>query len=218
MKLTKELFHDVVAFVFSEPGAMGCAGTIRFLRANGQSFFIDYLEGNTWSLLKETFSGVKEAVFNGPNPLTPYVANVFALGGSPDDPKPKNAEGWHEIAFDCGNHMSVRREYARGFINLFAGKEPTEIILDGFDIIRKEKALGRLEEFADAYHKQELWDQEFTKRLAKWHASADYQEKVAKANGEGGMERVLQMLKEEYGFEVTAFEIKQYAFRKMGYL
>ena len=32
------------------------------------------------------------------------------------------------------------------------------------------------------------------------------------------MERVLQMLKEEYGFEVTAFEIKQYAFRKMGYL
>lgn len=101
MKLTKELFHDVVAFVFSEPGAMGCAGTIRFLRANGQSFFIDYLEGNTWSLLKETFSGVKEAVFNGPNPLTPYVANVFALGGSPDDPKPKNAEGWHEIAFDC---------------------------------------------------------------------------------------------------------------------
>ena len=112
MKLTKELFHDVVAFVFSEPGAMGCAGTIRFLRANGQSFFIDYLEGNTWSLLKETFSGVKEAVFNGPNPLTPYVANVFVLGGSPDDPKPKNAEGWHEIAFDCGNHMSVRREYA----------------------------------------------------------------------------------------------------------
>ena len=114
--------------------------------------------------------------------------------------------------------MSVRREYARGFINLFEGKEPTEIILDGFDIIRKEKALGRLEEFADAYHKQELWDQEFTKRLAKWHASADYQEKVDKANGEGGMERVLQMLKEEYGFEVTAFEIKQYAFRKMGYL
>ena len=48
--------------------------------------------------------------------------------------------------------------------------------------------------------------------------SADYQEKVDKANGEGGMERVLQMLKEEYGFEVTAFEIKQYAFRKMGYL
>lgn len=142
MKLTKELFHDVVAFVFSEPGAMGCAGTIRFLRANGQSFFIDYLEGNTWSLLKETFSGVKEAVFNGPNPLTPYVANVFALGGSPDDPKPKNAEGWHEIAFDCGNHMSVRREYARGFINLFAGKEPTEIILDGFDIIRKEGRWG----------------------------------------------------------------------------
>lgn len=54
--------------------------------------------------------------------------------------------------------------------------------------------------------------------FAKWHASADYQEKVDKANGEGGMERVLQMLKEEYGFEVTAFEIKQYAFRKMGYL
>lgn len=32
MKLTKNLFEDVVAYIFAEPGAMGAAGSIECLK------------------------------------------------------------------------------------------------------------------------------------------------------------------------------------------
>lgn len=38
MKLTKELFKDVIAYIFAEPGAMGAGGCIECLRLSGELF------------------------------------------------------------------------------------------------------------------------------------------------------------------------------------
>ena len=43
MKLTKNLFEDVVAYIFAEPGAMGAAGSIECLKSNGESFIFFYI-------------------------------------------------------------------------------------------------------------------------------------------------------------------------------
>ena len=47
MKLTKELFEDVVAYIFAEPGAMGASGVIECLKATGEIFNICYLDEET---------------------------------------------------------------------------------------------------------------------------------------------------------------------------
>lgn len=47
MKLTKNLFEDVVAYIFAEPGAMGAAGSIECLKSNGESFIFFYIDEET---------------------------------------------------------------------------------------------------------------------------------------------------------------------------
>ena len=46
MKLTKNLFEDVVAYIFAEPGAMGAAGSIECLKSNGESFRLNRYIGD----------------------------------------------------------------------------------------------------------------------------------------------------------------------------
>lgn len=54
--LTKEMFESIVAFSFSEPGAMGANGTMMFYRETSQSFTINYLsEEISYSKLKICF-------------------------------------------------------------------------------------------------------------------------------------------------------------------
>lgn len=137
MELNKQMFESVVAYVFAEPGAMGLHGTIECLNERGESFLINYLEEeDTWERLKECFEGVRGAKFNGPHKKAIFAPRVLVLGGSEDDPVTTAPDGWRFIAFDCGNHFVCREEYARGFIDLFMGMEPTDIILHGFEKVR----------------------------------------------------------------------------------
>ena len=85
MKLSKELFKDVVAYIIGEPGAMGVGGEIKCLKASGESFMFSYLGKETnWESVKENFEGINGCKFNGPHRNSYYSANVVALGGDND--------------------------------------------------------------------------------------------------------------------------------------
>ena len=137
MKLTKELFENVIAYIFSEPGAMGAGGYIKCLNSNGDTFSVCYLDETTgWEKIKENFEGINGCKFNGPHRNAFYSANVLAIGRN-DDIVTTIKEGWREICFDCGHHFVCKEEYASGFIDFFEGMESYEIILYGMDKITK---------------------------------------------------------------------------------
>ena len=70
MKLTKQLFEDVIAYIFAEPGAMGASGVIECLKVTGETFKVCYLDEKTnWKLVKENFDAINGCKFNGPHPI-----------------------------------------------------------------------------------------------------------------------------------------------------
>ena len=149
MKLSKKMFKDVVAYIFSEPGAMGLNGTIECLKASGEIFRISYLDEETnWNVVKENFEGMNECIFNGPHPNVVYSGNVMAIGRNNNIVTTIN-EGWREICFDAGNHFVCKEEYARGFIDFFKGMESYEIVCDGMRKIKEANFMDSLDSIAD---------------------------------------------------------------------
>lgn len=145
MKLTRELFEDVIAYIFAEPGAMGAGGCIECLRLSGELFFFSYLdEESNWELVKENFEGINGCKFNGPHRNVAYSANLLCIGGSDDEIVTTIKEGWREVCFDVGNHFVCKAEYADAFVKSFDGMEGYEIICDGFRKIHNEKLIETL--------------------------------------------------------------------------
>ena len=59
MKLTDELFNDVIVYRISELGAMGPNGSLTILKKNGETFEFDYLSDKTpWEEIKRCFPGI----------------------------------------------------------------------------------------------------------------------------------------------------------------
>ena len=145
MKLSKELFEDVIAYIFAEPGAMGAGGCIECLTSNGDTFFFSYLDEETnWELVKENFEGINGCKFNGPYRNAHFSANLICIGGSDDEIITTIKEGWREGCFDVGNHFVCKEEYANAFIEFFEGMKGYEIICDGIRKIQKEKFVEKL--------------------------------------------------------------------------
>ena len=195
MKLTKNLFEDVVAYIFAEPGAMGAAGSIECLKSNGESFIFFYIDEETnWQKTKECFDGI-----NGGN----------------DDIVTKIKPGWKEIAFDAGNHFVCKKEYSRGFIEFFSGMKPYEIIVDGMNKIKKEHFYEKLDDIANAFYRQEEADQELTLKLEELNKNPEYVKRIKECTREQGVDAMLLVLK-AFGVEITFMELKQYGFSKAG--
>ena len=145
MKLTKELFEDVIAYIFAEPGAMGAGGDIECLKLSGEPFFFSYLdEESNWKLVKENFEGINGCKFNGPHRDVVNSANILCLGSFDDEIVTTIKEGWREVCFDAGNHFVCKAEYADAFAKFFDGMEGYEIICDGFRKIQNEKFIETL--------------------------------------------------------------------------
>ena len=97
MKLTKELFENVIAYIISEPGAMGAGGYIECLNSNGDTFSVCSLDEATgWEKIKENFEGINGCKFNGPHRNAFYSANVLAIGRN-DDIVTTIKEGWRDM-------------------------------------------------------------------------------------------------------------------------
>lgn len=141
--LTPETFENVVAYILSEPGAMGCSGTVHCLNNDGSVFAVDYREEQTsWERLKEYFAAINGCRFFGPAKDVDICNSVLFIGFSKGTTYIN--EGWKEICFDCGNHFIVREKDAKAFLDLFNGLTPCEVICDGFDIVRKEELYKQL--------------------------------------------------------------------------
>lgn len=154
MKLEKDLFNNVIAYIFGEPGAMGANGMIECLNNTGEVFRICYFDKETsWEKVKECFDGINGCKFNGPDRKAFFSANFLVIGGSKDIVTTIK-EGWREICFDCGNHFVCKEEYAHGFIEFFMGMEGYQIICDGMEKIKKEKFYEKLNDIAEEYYKQ----------------------------------------------------------------
>ena len=79
MKLEKDLFDDVIAYIIGEPGAMGANGIIECLNSTGEVFHICYLDEETsWEKIKECFDGING--FNGPDRKSFFSTNILVLG------------------------------------------------------------------------------------------------------------------------------------------
>ena len=154
MKLEKDLFDDVIAYIIGEPGAMGANGIIECLNSTGEVFHICYLDEETsWEKIKKCFDGINGCKFNGPDRKSFFSTNILVLGGDYDIVTTIK-EGWREICFDCGNHFVCKEEYAHGFIEFFMGLEGYQIICDGMEKIKKEKFCEKLNDIAEEYYKQ----------------------------------------------------------------
>lgn len=58
MKLEKDLFDDVIAYIIGEPGAMGANGIIECLNSTGEVFHICYFDEETsWERLRSVLMG-----------------------------------------------------------------------------------------------------------------------------------------------------------------
>lgn len=217
MKLTKELFEDVIAYIFSEPGAMGAGGYVKCLNSNGDTFYVCYLDEETsWEVLKENFDGINGCSFNGPHRNAFYSANVFVLGGN-DDVVTTIKEGWREICFDCGNHFVCKEEYARGFIDFFEGMEDFEIICEGMGKIKEANFVDQLESISKKYHEQKLKDEKLAQKLEELNANPEYRERIEKCDRERGVDALLEVAK-EFGLDITFMELKQFGLRQQGLL
>lgn len=151
MKLTKELFENVIAYVFSEPGAMGAGGFIECLNSDGDMFSVCYLsEETSWEKIKANFDGINACRFNGPHKNAFYSSSVLRLGGN-DDVITTIKEGWREVCFDCGHHFVCKEEYARVFIDFFEGMSGCEIICEGMEKIKEANLVEQLDSIRSRY-------------------------------------------------------------------
>lgn len=217
MKLTKELFEDVVAYIFAEPGAMGASGVIECLKVTGDTFNVCYLDEETnWELIKENFAAINGCKFNGPHRKAYYSANVLVLGGNDDIVTTIN-DGWREICFDCGNHFVCKEEYARGFIKFFEGMDGCQIICDGMEKIQDEHFVEKLDSIEKEYYEQKEKDEELARKLKELNENPKYRERIKNCGREQGVDAMLEVAK-EFGLDITFMELKQFGLRQQGIL
>ena len=88
--LTKKLFDDVMFFQIAEGGAMGEAGGVVFINENGESFHLNYCEGDiTFSDLLLVFQTLENCYFG-----------FFGMGAVVP-------EGWNYADLGMGNHLLI---------------------------------------------------------------------------------------------------------------
>lgn len=142
--IDNKTFENVIAYIFSELGAMGENGTIECLEKSGERFSVDYRNEETeWEKIKECWPAINGCKFNGPDEQASIIPFLIFLG-TDYGPCTHINDGWKEICFDCGNHFVVKEEFADKFLEFFKDMEGFMIICDGMDKIEEEKFVETL--------------------------------------------------------------------------
>ena len=136
MRLTNELFNDVIAYRMSEPGAMGPSGSLAILKKNGESFEFDYLSDKTpWEEIKKCFPSIVGCRFNGPMENEMRISQEIVIGGF-GEPTRINA-GWKHFYLDFGNHLVCKEEYYEKLENIFKGFRNSAIAYGWTEILKE---------------------------------------------------------------------------------
>lgn len=215
MELTKELFKDIIAYRLSEPGAMGPARTIEFLKRTGESFEIDYgQEETSWKKVKENFEEMNRCIFNGPmkNEVTSSNTIIIGMSENEENAYTKIRPGWKHFYLDFGNHLVVKNEYFLEFRDIFKNVENIDRTFDLVKIIHKTDFFKRIDFIEREFHTLMEKDEELMKRIEEIKKQPDYQRKMSKAK-EKGMREVCQLLEDEYGIKTTEYDLGQWTLR-----
>ena len=136
MKLTNELFNDVIAYRMSEPGAMGPSGSLAILKKNGESFEFDYLSDKTpWEEIKRCFPGINGCRFNGPMIDEKRGEGELVIGGFGKSTTVN--PGWKHFYLDFGNHLVCKEEYYEKLEKTFKGFDNIDITFDWIKILNE---------------------------------------------------------------------------------
>lgn len=128
MKLTKELFEDVIVYRISELGAMGPAYTLECLKMNGEHFVLNYISDKTpWEEIKKNFPGINGCKFNGP--VREEESEVSTRVNS----------GWKHMWLGYGNHLVCKEELYSELKEIFKDMDNCDIT---FDLVEKLHEVG----------------------------------------------------------------------------
>lgn len=213
--LTKEMFENIAAFSFSEPGAMGANGTMTFYKETGESFTINYLSEETpYSEIKELFPALKECYWNGPMRTDPAALRTIVIGGSPDDKETSIPKGWRHIYLDFGNHLTVKQEMYSFMKDLFKEKDNCEVTFGWADMLDEADFSARIPELMAVFNEQQKFDEHLASVLEELKKNPEYINKVKEASGD--MDKMMDVLEEFSGIRMSWFELKQFGFRQAG--
>ena len=116
--INKEMFTDIVLYTVSEPGAMGMARAMFFLKRNGESFSLVYGYGDNeipYSEIEYCFPALKGCYFNGPIPGEETEGEIILNNNINKKNETKVSQGWQHIYGGAGNHLLVRDDYNEAF-------------------------------------------------------------------------------------------------------
>lgn len=145
-RLTKEMFENIVAFSFSEPGAMG-PNDMSFYTRNGESFTVEYLSHETpYELLKELFPILQQCYWNGPMRGDRLSSNMIIIDSLAENRGTCIPEGFKHLYLDFGNHLVIKEEYYDEVKGILAGKSNCEITFNWTDFLEEAKFSKKMDE------------------------------------------------------------------------
>ena len=211
-KLTKEMFDGVIAFSFSEVGAMGPRGTMGFYTKSGKHFQVDYLSKETaYKKVKECFPTLKGCYWNGPMKNEFASLSTIVIGADSSE-STRISEGYKHLYLDMGNHLCVQKELFRYVKNLFGDMRNSEITFAWEKILENAKIEEKVDDITASYRKQKEQDEKFASVLRELNKNPEYRRRIREnADGIDGM---LAVLKEFSGIEISLLELKQFGLRQ----
>lgn len=213
--LEREMFTDIVAFTFSEPGAMGANGMMTFYRKTGESFTVNYLSDETlYGKIKELFPELNECYWNGPMRTDPAALRTIVIGGSTDDKETTIPKGWRHIYLDFGNHLTVKAEIYAFVKELFRNEDNCNLLISWTRILDEAEISSKIPDLEVSFDKQKKFDEHLASVLTELKKNPDYIKRVREASED--MDKMMDVLEEFSGIKISWFELKQFGFRQAG--
>lgn len=142
--INKEMFEGVIAFSFSEPGAMG-PNDCTFYKSNGESFSVDYLSEETpYSMLKEYFPVLLDCYWNGPMKDETKTDDEYVIGVSDADNSTQIPHGWKHIYVGYGNHIIVKAELYNFVEDILKNEDCCDVAFCWTDMLDKAEVITRI--------------------------------------------------------------------------
>lgn len=213
--LTKEMFENIVAFSFSEPGAMGANGNMTFYRESGDCFTIDVLSNATsYSKVKEMFPLLK-AYFGEEGPMRTESAamRTIVIGGSLDDKETCIAKGWRHIYLYFAHHLTVIQEVYRFIIDILKEKANPEVTFRWTEILNEADFSAKIPELVTAFNEKRKFDEHLVSVLEELKKNPEFAKKITDSSSPCQM---MDVLEEFSGIRMSWLELKQFAFRQAG--
>lgn len=144
-EIEPKLFEDVIIFTLAEPGAMGEARLMKFVKKNKKCFQLFYNETISYEDIKCLFPVLKDCYWKGPIPheyeyekISDSIYQFNDINSIYNDCYTKVSKGWRHIYTGFGNHLVIKEEYFNIFEKYIQDIQPVEMYFKWQD---------RLEEF-----------------------------------------------------------------------